>query len=98
MRKNDVHELIAELRQHFDGVRAKAEFLKLKEEEFRPDCEISFFGFLQAKEHMAIEQSLLAGHAHMVQELVQQKHLRLDPEDARLLSEIRAYARRVSFL
>ncbi len=96
--EREFQELIAELRIQFDEVRGKTEFLKLKQSELRPGDEISFFGFLEAMQSLAIEQSLLAGHARMVQENIQTKHLVLSFGDRKILETIVAYSRHLYFL
>ena len=93
--KKDVQELIAELRKQYDRVRQEQEFLKLKQRELRRDDEISFFGFLDAKQSLAMEQSLLSGHALMIQQDIQEGRITLDPETKRCLNDIIAYSRRL---
>ena len=61
MLKKDVRDLIAELRRCHAHTKDQAAFLALKQSELRPGNEISFFWYLQAKEHLHIEQSLLSG-------------------------------------
>ena len=95
MLKKDVQELIAELRKQYDRVRQEQEFLKLKQRELRRDDEISFFGFLDAKQSLAMEQSLLSGHALMIQQDIQEGRITLDPETKRCLNDIIAYSRRL---
>ena len=88
MLKKDVHELIAELRRCHARAKDQAAFLALKQSELRPGDEISFFGYLQAKEQLYIEQSLLSGHAFMVQEVIQRKHINLDRDSRHILNEL----------
>lgn len=94
----EIQGMIAELRKQYNLVQQKQEFLKLKESELRPEDEISFFGFLEAKQNLAIEQSLLSGHALMVQEDIQKKRLELSSDDQTFLKEIVAYSRRLPLL
>jgi len=81
-------ELIAALRAQFEKVREMTAWLELKQSELRPDDEFSFFGLLEAKQNLALEQSLLAGHAVMLQQDMQASGIIPDPETSRLLQEI----------
>lgn len=95
---DDVVKLIAELNVLFGKVQEKREFLYLKQSELQPSSEISFFGFLQAREQLAYETSVLAGHAHMIQEMIATEKLILDPVSKRLLKEIMTFSRQQIFL
>ena len=89
----ELHELIATLRVQFDKVREKAAWLELKQSELRPDDQISFFGFLEAKQNLAMEQSILSGHAIMIQEDIRKWRITIDPQSSRMLKEITNYSR-----
>jgi len=84
----DAHELIAQLRIHYERVQENTAFLSLKESELRPGDEISFFGFHQTREQLFQEHSLLAGHAHLVQETITREKITISAGDQRLLREI----------
>jgi hypothetical protein len=89
----EIHELISELRGQLDKVREKVAWLELKQSELRPGDQISYLGFLEAKQNLAVEQSLLSGHALMVQEDIQKWRITIDPQSARILKEIVRYSR-----
>lgn len=95
MLKKDVHELIAELRRCNARAKDQAAFLALKQSELRPGDEISFFWYLQAKEQLYIEQSLLSGHAFMVRQILAKQKQLVTPEIRGILREIEttAYSR-----
>jgi len=95
MLRKDVQELIAALRKQYEQVREKQEFLKLKQQELRPDDGISFFWFLETKQNFAMEQSLLIGHALMIQQDIQKKHIVLSRDDQTFLEEIVSYLRSI---
>ena len=63
MTERELQGLISELRIHYDKLREKVAWLELKHSELQPDDEVSLFGFLDAKQNLAIEKSLLSGHA-----------------------------------
>jgi len=92
MLKKDVHELIAELRHCHARTKDQAAFLALKQSELRPGDEISFFWYLQAKEQLHIEQSLLSGHAYMVRQILANRKQSASPEIRQTLREIEATA------
>ena len=96
MNKTDIQAHIAALKSQHEKVKALAAFLGLKQAELRPGDEISYFGFLEAKEQLAIEQSVLSGHAVMVQELIQQGRVTLDADSQRMLRQIQTQARQLS--
>jgi len=89
----DIQELIAQLRIHYESVQEKTAFLSLKQSELRPGDEISFFGFHQTRELFFQEHSLLAGHAHLVQETITRKKITISAADQRLLREIASFSR-----
>ena len=91
--KTDIHELIAQLRIHYESVQEKTAFLSLKQSELRPGDEISFFGFHQSREQLFQEHSLLAGHAHLVQETIVREKIAISAGDQRLLREITSFSR-----
>ena len=91
--RHELKDLISELRLQFDRVRTKAAWVGLKRSELGPDEFISQSMFMNADSELRLEQSLLAGHAFMVQELVTKRKLSLDRTSQRLLQEILAYAR-----
>ena len=86
----DIQELIAKLRVSYGEVQGKREFLALKKSELRPGDEISFFGFMQAREQLACETSLLVGHAFLAQEIISKKKIAVSAADRRFLKEINA--------
>jgi len=93
--EQEIRELISELRIQFDKVREKVAWLELKQSELRPDDQISFFGYLEAQQNLAMEKSLLSGHALMVQQDIQKSRITIDPQTARMLKEIIRYSRTV---
>jgi len=90
MLKKDVRDLIAELRRCHARAKDQTAFLELKQSELRPGNEISFFWYLQAKEHLHIEQSLLSGHAYMVRQILAKRKRATSPEIGGILREIEA--------
>jgi hypothetical protein len=82
--------LISELRSLYGKVQGEREFLALKKSELRPGDEISFFGFIQAREQLACETSLLTGHAILVQEIIARQKIAVPEADQRFLKEISA--------
>ena len=91
--KKDIQELIAQLRIHYERVQASATFLSLKQSELRPGDEISFFGFHETREQLFQEHSLLAGHAHLVQETIVREKISISSGDQRFLREIISFSR-----
>ena len=89
----ELRALISELRVQFDRVREKVAWLELKQSELRPDDQRSYLWFLEAKQNLLTERSLLSGHALMVQENIQKSRITIDPQSARLLREITRYSR-----
>ncbi|MDD5677066.1 MAG: hypothetical protein PHW60_03620 [Kiritimatiellae bacterium] len=89
---DNFREMIAVLRSQYEKVKAQTAFLDLKQSELRPGDEISFFGYLQAKEELTIEQSLLSGHAWMLQTMAKERELDFNLDTRRLLAEIRNIA------
>lgn len=89
----DIQELIAQLRIHYESVQEKTAFLSLKQSELRPGDEISFFGFHQSREQLFQEHSLLAGHAHLVQETIMRERITISAADQRFLREIASFSR-----
>ena len=89
----DINELIAQLRTHYEDVQAKAAFLALKLSELRPGNEVSFFGFHGSREQLLQEHSLLAGHAHLVQETITREKIAVATADQRFLKDIAAFSR-----
>ena len=87
---DDLQEMIATLRSQYEKVKTQAAFLELKQSELRPGDEISFFWYLQAKEHLHIEQSLLSGHAYMVRQILAKRKRATSPEIGGILREIEA--------
>jgi hypothetical protein len=98
MNKANIQEQVAALKTQHEKVKALAAFLDLKQAELRPGDEISFFGILEAKEQLAIEQSVLSGHAGIVQEFIQKKRVPLDADSQRMLRQIQAQARQLAIL
>jgi len=93
--QRELRDLISELRTQFDKVREKVAWLELKQSELRPDDQVSFFGYLEAKQNLNVEKSLLSGHALMVQEDIQKHRIIIDKQSARMLKEIVNYSRNV---
>lgn len=91
--QREIHELISELRVQFDKVKEKVAWLELKQSELRPGDQISYYGFLEAKQNLLMERSLLSGHATMVQEDIQKWRVTVDPQSARILKEIVRYSK-----
>ena len=89
---DDLQEMIATLRSQYEKVKTQAAFLELKQSELRPGDEISFFWYLQAKEQLYIEQSLLSGHAYMVRQILANRKQSASPEIRQTLREIEATA------
>ena len=96
MNKTDILAQIAALKSQHEKVKALAAFLDLKKAELRPGDEISFFGFLETKEQLAIEQSALSGHAGMIQEFINEKRVSLDADSQRMLRQIQTEARQLT--
>jgi len=95
--KTDIPELIMELRTHYGSVQEKTEFFRLKQSELRLGDEVSFFGFHQCREQLFQEHSLLAGHAHLVQETIAREKITISADDQRLLREIASFSRQQLF-
>lgn len=93
--QSELLELIAALRTHFEKVQEMTAWLELKQSELRPDDEFSFLGMLEAKQNLTIEQSLLSGHAFMIQEDIQERHIVLSRDDKKVLETIVAYSQRL---
>ena len=89
----ELPELISALQSHFEKVQSDNAFLALKQSELRPDDQISLFGFMDAEQQLRMEQSLLAGHAFMIQQELARRHRAPDPKTRRLLAEVLNYAR-----
>jgi len=89
---DDLQEMIATLRSQYEKVKTQAAFLELKQSELRPGDEISFFWYLQAKEQLYIEQSLLSGHAYMVRQILAKRKQSANLEIKGILREIEATA------
>ena len=92
----DIQELIAALHTHYKSIQDKTAFLELQQSELRPADEFSFLSFYQAREQLIQEQSLLAGHAQMVQEIIAQEIIFISDADQRLLKKIVTYSRQQS--
>ena len=98
MDHQETDQLIAQLQQCYARTQERAAFLALKQSELRPDDQLSLFGFMEAKEQLTIERSLLSGHVFMVHELIQKKQVILDSNSQRILSQIQTQVRQFSFL
>ena len=83
--KEDITDLVAAIRSHQEYVSTLAAFLELKKSELRPGDDISFLGLLAAKQDLMVEQSILSGHAFMVEEDIRAKHIKLDEYSWRVL-------------
>ena len=53
----EIRELVSELKRHFEKVKAESAFVALKQSELRPGDQMSFFGFLEAKESLAMNDA-----------------------------------------
>lgn len=93
----EIHDMLDHLRSQYEKVKADLAFLALKQSELHPDDEISFFGFLEAKQNLHMEQSLLSGHALMIQEDIRESRVILDQRNQQLLNDIITYSRRLWF-
>ena len=91
MNDDDVKRLINELEVLFRKVQAQREFLAIKQSELRPSSEISFFGYLQSREQLSTDASLLAGHVQMIQEMVAKRQIVLHSNGERMISQINTY-------
>ena len=89
----DVEEMMERLRSQFEKVKADAAFLTLKQRELRPGDQMSLFGFMNAQEEVRMEQSVLGGHAFMIQQELARRHCAADPKTRQFLAEILNYAR-----
>ena len=87
----ELPELISALESHFEKVKAHAAFLDLKKSELHPDDYMSLTGMMDAREQLRIEQSLLSGHAFMIQEMVNRKNLKLDKRSDQILRRVLSY-------
>lgn len=85
--------MIAALRSQYEKVKDDAAWLSLKQSELHSDDEVSFFGLLDARQNLDMEQSLLSGHANMLQQEMSAKGVTPDPETARLFQKIANIAR-----
>jgi len=97
MNDNEVKDLINELEVLFQKVQSQREFSALKQSELRPSSEIAFFGFLQSREQLATDASLLAGHVHMLQEMASKRQIILDANGLRIIEKIETYLRQQVF-
>ena len=88
----ELPELIYTLQSHFDKVEADSAFLALKQAEVRPDDYISMRGVMDTREQLHIEQSLLVGHAFMIQEMVNRGQMKLDKHSRQILRRVLDYA------
>ena len=98
MENQETGQLIVELQRCYVRTQERAAFLALKQSELRPDDQLSLVGFMEAKEQLTIEQSILSGHVCMVQELIQTKRVTLDTNSQRLLRQIQTQVRQFSIL
>ena len=96
MNNREIQDLIAELRFGYARTKDKAAFLSLKQSELRPDDQISLYGFMEAKQQLEIEQSLLSGHAHMACEMIGKSSIKITRKTRILLKEITAYTYNVA--
>ena len=92
-----VKRLINDLEALFAKVQAQREFSAIKQSEFRPNSEISFFGFLQSREQLATDASLLGGHIQMIREMVAKRQIVLDSNGHRIIEKIDTYLRQQFF-
>lgn len=98
MNDDEVKELINEMEVLLKKVQAQREFLVVKQNELRPKSEISFFGYLQSREQLATDASLLSGHVQMIQEMVAKRQIALNPEGNRIVTQIDTYLRQHFFM
>jgi hypothetical protein len=89
----ELPELISALQSHFEKVQTDAAFLALKRAELRPDDHVSLTGMMDVREQLHIEQSLLSGHAFMIQEMITRKKVTPDMQSYRQLRRIVQYTR-----
>ena len=81
--KQDIQDLITALRSQLSRVREQTAFLALKHTEMRPDDQVSLYGFMDAQEQLKIENSLLAGHARMLQDMMVERKVKHHVESLR---------------
>ena len=86
--------MILALQAHLERVQAEAAFLDLTESEVRVDDHASFVGAMDHMEQLRVQMSLLSGHAFMIQEMVDRKHVTLDKKSSCLLQGIVNYTSR----
>ena len=86
---DDLQEMIEALRSQLNNVRDQTAFLALKRSEMRPDDQVSLYGFMDTREQLKIEKSLLAGHVPILQDMMAEMKIRPDRETRRLLNVIR---------
>jgi len=98
MENQETGQLIVELQRCYVRTQERAAFLALKQSELRPDDQLSLLGFMEAKEQLAIERSVLSGHACMVQEFIQTNRVILDSNSQRILRQIQTQIRQFSIL
>ena len=91
MKGAEIDELIAAMHSHYEHTKERQAFLELKRDEIRPGDELSLLGFVDAQQELRVEQSLLAGHFHMVQEIIQKKQLKVDAMTTHRLRRIGKY-------
>ncbi len=89
--KQEIHELLAALSTCFQRLKDKTAYLALKRSELQPDSFISQSLYTEAAEELHIEQSVLAGHAQMVREMLARQNMILDRDSQRLLNDILKY-------
>jgi hypothetical protein len=85
MTRDQIDALIRAIRCHQEHVNTLAAFLELKQSELRPGDDISFLGLNAAKQELMVEQSILSGHAFMVEQDIRAKHIKLDEYGWRVL-------------
>ena len=91
MKDAEIDELIAAMHSHYECTKERQAFLELKRDEIRPGDELSLLGFVDAHQELRVEQSLLAGHFHMVQETIREKRVKLDATTMQRLRKIGTY-------
>ncbi|MDD4869543.1 MAG: hypothetical protein PHR77_03195 [Kiritimatiellae bacterium] len=88
---SELPEILSCLQTQLGKVQTDTTFLALKQSELKPDDQISLFGMMDAREQLNIERSLLAGHAYMIQEMVNRKKVMLDRKSEQVLRNILHY-------
>ena len=92
MDPQEINQLIAELQRCYARTQGQAAFLDLKQSELRPGDQISLWGFMETKEQLAMQQSVLWGQAHLARQIIAKNKIQVDVKTATILKEIFVYA------